>query len=396
MGWIIGSIIFSVIALIGVAVGLLMILSSSGVKGTSSLSSRGSGENYSRRRESDSPEINPKTTGKLIMAICLTVCILWFAIATPLMSFHQVLAGHMGIVYTFGDITGQTESGSQWLHPWQSLMTESYQMQNYSTVDIPKDIVQKISGSEGAVPDGHMGAASSENQDVFIKSTLNIQIPPNGITNLYRYVGPDWRNILLASRLLNFSKEETCKYQTVNVVPSRETIRTNILKRLQEELSHIKVLTPSGETVELSIQVGDLFIDNITFRPEFLASIEQKQIAKQEALKAEAQVETQRQLGLQAKAKAQGEAQVIEINADAEANKIKKLTDGNTYNIRQIGDANAYAADVVGKSLKDNPEVIPYTLAQKLGPNINVALLPVGQNFILDLKTLGLAPTTAP
>ncbi len=323
------------------------------------------------------------------------LCFLWFAIATPLFSFHQVATGHVGIVYTFGNITGQTGEGGQWIAPWQSMRTESYQIQRYGTADVPKDIIQQVGKTATAqgsvVPEGHMGAASSETQDVFVKATMNIQLAPGYIINLYRYVGPDWRNILIAPRFLNFLKEETVKYETIKVLPSRETIRTNTLKRLREELSHIKVITPSGGTEEVSIDVGDLLIDNITFNPEFLDAIEQKQIAKQEAMKSEAQVEMQRQIGLQAKARADGDAAAYKTNIDATAYGIEKTADANAHRTRVDGDANAYAANVVGKSLKDNPDIIAYTLAQKLGPNINVALLPAGQNFILDLNSLGLS-----
>lgn len=38
-------------------------------------------------------------------------------ISTAMASAHQVPAGHVGVVYTFGDITGQTGSGLVWYGP---------------------------------------------------------------------------------------------------------------------------------------------------------------------------------------------------------------------------------------------------------------------------------------
>jgi regulator of protease activity HflC (stomatin/prohibitin superfamily) len=195
--------------------------------------------------------------------------------------------------------------------------------------------------------------------------------------------------------LLNFTKEETVNYVTTDVFPSREKIRTNVLKRLKAELSQIKVITPSGETMNVSIEVIDLLIDNISFRTEFTMSIEQKQIAKQDALKAEAQVEMQRQMGLQTKAKAEGEAGAVKVNADAAAYAIKVKADAVAYETQVTGDADAYKNNVVGKSLQNNPDIIPFILAQNIGPNIKVAILPNGQNFILDLESLGLNESPA-
>ncbi len=46
--------------------------------------------------------------------------LLWM-IVTFAMSFHQVPAGHVGVVFEFGGIVGQTGDGAQWVAPWRDV-----------------------------------------------------------------------------------------------------------------------------------------------------------------------------------------------------------------------------------------------------------------------------------
>jgi regulator of protease activity HflC (stomatin/prohibitin superfamily) len=296
-----------------------------------------------------------KFIGKVLVVVAIVVFILWFVISIPAWSVHQVPAGYVGIIYTFQDITGQTGSGLQFIPPWCGFRTESTQWQTFTSADLTQDIIQKIGGGEGtAVPKGYIGTFSSETQDVFTFCTLLFRVSATDIRNLLRTVGPNWRNIMIAPKFANFVKEETVKYNTVDIAPSREKIRLAIRDRLKPELAHF------------SIEAGDFLINNLDFRSEFKQAIENKQIATQNALREVANVEKQRQIGLQAKAMAIGVAD----------------------SIRTMADANSYTNRVLRESLSD--QVIAYTWAQKIPQNIQVALIPAGQGFLLDMKSMGL------
>jgi regulator of protease activity HflC (stomatin/prohibitin superfamily) len=333
MGWIVSIIIVGVITAVALVAGIMF-----------------------RQREGtteffeDSPIENNKI-GTILIVGALVLFGVWGGLHTILASVKQVDAGHVGIVYTFKNITGQTGEGLQWIAPWQGLRVESIQVQKYSTADLPIDQLSGI-----AVPAGHAATASKETQDVFIKASLIFRVSPDTIQALLRNVGANWRDRIVAPNLLNFLKEETARYNSVDVIPSREMIRLAIKDRLKNELA------------KYSIDVQDFLIDNISFRSEFMVAIENKQIAKQQALEQEAKVEMQHQIGLQAQAKAEGDAAAIKITADA----------------------NAYANTVLAESLKNQDEVIAYTLVKNLAPGIKVMILPSGQNFLLDLKSLGI------
>jgi regulator of protease activity HflC (stomatin/prohibitin superfamily) len=258
------------------------------------------------------------------------------AIITVWNMFYQVPAGHVGLVYTFGGITGQRGDGLQWVAPWQSVTEASVQIQS-----------RKFE---------KMSSFSSETQEVFVDATINVQVSPQYIQNLYREVGPEYFDILVRPRVLQAFKDETVKYTSVDVAPNREAIRKSVSRRLTEELK--------GN----SITVQDLLLDNIAFTPKFQGSIEEKQSQTQLALSERAKVEGEKAKADQAIEAARGTAQSILVNAEKQAEANRKLSASIT------------------------PEYIQYLFADKLAPNVQVMMIPSGQQFIMGPDMLKRAP----
>ncbi len=283
-------------------------------------------------RNAAQPGTPERVRGALIMAVAGVVFVAWVGVHTALRSVKAIEAGHVGVVYQFGEIVGQKPEGLQFIWPWQDLRIESVQVQRYRFENIT--------------------AFSQETQDVFFIATLNYSVSPSAVQTLYRTVGPRWFDRLIEPRVLNFFKEETVKYSTVDVGPNRENIRSAVRARLASELA------------PFSIDINDLLIDNIEFSPEFKAAIEQKQIATQDALREQERVrqrqfEAQQQIEL-----ARGEAESIRVRAEGQAEANRLLSQSLT------------------------PEVIQFQALQKLGDNIQIALLPAGQGIIIDPTTL--------
>lgn len=272
-----------------------------------------------------------KATGGWTALAGVVVGVLW-AVWSLTASYHGVEAGHVAVVYQFGAITGQIGEGPNWIAPWKTVKMENIQTQRHV---FPK-----------------LEAFSKETQDVFVKATLNVRVSPETIQQLYRNVGPNWFEVLVESRVAQNFKDETVKYESIQIAPHREEIRKTVRDRLERELS------------PYSIEVVDLLLDNIDFRPEFKAAIEAKQIATQRALEEEQKVfiATHQASQLVEQAKGKGSAIFEEASGQAKAN------------------------DKLSKSL--SPELLQYALIQKLGGNIEVIILPAGQNFILDSDML--------
>ena len=283
-------------------------------------------------RSGASPGSEERFRGGIAMIAASVLFVLWVGLHTVFASVKPIEAGNVGVVYQFGEIVSQREEGLQFIAPWQEVRGESVQVQRFQFTNIT--------------------AFSKETQDVYVIATVNYSVLPSAVQNLFRQVGRNWFDRLIEPRVLNFFKEETVKYQTVEVGPNRELIRTAVKNRLSADLE------------QYSIQIDDLLIDNIDFSPEFKAAIEQKQIATQDALREQERVQQSQFQAQQAVETARGEADAIRARADGQADANRALAESLT------------------------PAVIQFQAIEKLSDNIQIALIPSGQGIILDPATL--------
>ena len=270
--------------------------------------------------------------GRALQWAAIAIAVLWIGFDTVFASVHEIPAGHVAVVYEFGAIRGQISEGFNVIPPWRTIKDANIQVQRH--------FFDKLN------------AFSQETQDVFVAATLNIRVSPNAIQELYRSVGPNYFDILVAPRVAQNFKDETVKYKSVDIAPNRETIRRAVRERLEGELSRY------------SIEVEDLLLEDIDFNPGFKSAIEAKQIATQRALEEEQKVLVSRNQAQQAIEKARGDGEAILIIAEKQAE----------------------ANQALGASL--TPTLVQYALVQKLGDQISVILLPSEQNLILDSSLL--------
>jgi regulator of protease activity HflC (stomatin/prohibitin superfamily) len=144
---------------------------------------------------------------------------------------------------------------------------------------------------------------------------------------------------------------------------------------------------------ENGLMLVDFVLRNITFSEEYAASVEQKQIAEQQAQQAFYVVEQRKQEAEQARQVAQGRADAVVIDAEgaAEARLIE-------------ADAEAKALELIAQAVAENPDLLSYLYVTKINPNVQVMLLPENVPYLLPLPTLGppapdelgALPTTTP
>ena len=131
--------------------------------------------------------------------------------------------------------------------------------------------------------------------------------------------------------------------------------------------------------------LGDFLLRNITFSEEYAKAVEQKQIAEQLAQQAKFVVEQRKQEAEQARqvAKGQADAAVIAAKGAADARLIQ-------------ADAEAKALELIAAALQDSPDLLQYTYIQKLGPNVQVMLVPANSPYLFPLPTMTPAPSVSP
>jgi regulator of protease activity HflC (stomatin/prohibitin superfamily) len=123
---------------------------------------------------------------------------------------------------------------------------------------------------------------------------------------------------------------------------------------------------------------------DLRFSEEYAASVEQKQIAEQQAQQAFFVVEQRKQEAEQARQVAQGQADAAIISAEGRARATVLQAEAEAEALRLVGDA-----------LQDNPDLLTFRYIDKLAPNVQVMYLPSGQPFLLPLPTTASAEALA-
>lgn len=230
--------------------------------------------------------------------------------------------------------------------------------------------VQQPEGS--ATNDDSIAARTSDGQEVFVDASVIYQIDPQQVVKVHI----DWQD----------------RYQNELVRPlSRGVIRDAISRYGVEEVYSLKrdeMISILGEQMaekmsENGLNLVTFILRNITFSPEYAASVEQKQIAEQKAEQARFVVEQRKQEAEQARQVAQGQADaaVIEAQGAAEARLIQ-------------AEAEANALAQINAAVQENPDLLQYLYITKLGPEIEVMLLPNDSPFILPLPGSDTTGTT--
>ena len=233
-----------------------------------------------------------------------------------------VPTGHTGIVTTFGRVENQTfEAGVHIKAPWQQVVVMDNRIQK--------------AGLE-------MLCFSSDIQEVVTSYTVNYQIEKTNAQTIYKNIGPDYYNIVIAPRIQQAVKDGIKKYNAEELIANREILSAEIKTDLTAKLA------------VYNIELIDASIENLDFSDKFTDAVEAKQVAAQEKLKAEIQ---QEQANLEAKAKAeremiaaQAEAEKKILAAEAEAEAKKKEADAIAY----AGEKQAEANEKIAASLSED------------------------------------------
>lgn len=241
------------------------------------------------------------------------VATLVWLVLTIAFSVHTVGQREVGIVHNFsGTITGKVDPGVAWTAPWQHVKKEN--------VGIQREEFNLNAGNS---------AVSQDQQPIFARVTLNYQIEPRHVVDLYKSVGPGWKLTLLDSRVLQDFKEVTSEYTAQQITTKREELREKTRQRLVAELG------------QYDIKVVDFFVKNIDYSKAYAGAIDAKNRQVQASLQAEAKV---------SQAKAEAEQRIARARGEAEAITLK------------------------GKALANHPEILRLEAIDKLNPNATVVI----------------------
>lgn len=240
--------------------------------------------------------------------------------------------------------------------------------ESVKTYSISKNTyTMSIAHLEGEIQgDDSIAARTSDGQEVYVDASIIYSLDPAEVLNVHIIWQDRYVDGLVRPTVRGVIRDAVSQFR-VNEVYS--THRDELKSQIEEVMG--AALADNG------LILSDFVLRNITFTPEYAASIEQKQIAEQLAQQAEYIVEQRTQEAEQARQVARGvkDATIIEAEGEAEAQVIKAK-------------AEAEALQLIADVLSEYPELLNYRYIEKLSPGIQVMLVPNDNPYILPLPDI--------
>ncbi len=232
-----------------------------------------------------------------------------------------------------------------------------------------------IAPTEGQVlGDDSVEARTADGQVVFVDASIIFGIDPKEVISVHINWQDTYADGLVRTTARGIIRDGVAQFGIEEVYSTR---RLDLTEFIRAELE--QKLEDNG------LILYDLILRNIAFSPEYAASVEQKQVAEQQAEQARFVVDQRRQEAEQARQQAQGlaDARVIQAQGEAEAIVIQAQAQAEARLIQARAEAEALR--LLGEALAANPDVLILQWIEKIAPNISVILLPSENPFLLPL-----------
>lgn len=220
-----------------------------------------------------------------------------------------------------------------------------------------------VSGEGQVQGDDSIIARTANGQEIFIDSSVIYQVDPDQVVKVHILWQDRYPTELIRAQIRGIIRDAVSQYGVEEVVADK---RFEMVNYVHEKMA--KKLQENG------LILVDFVLRNITFSPEYAASVEQKQIAEQQVQQAVYVVQQRKQEAQQAIETAKGAADSAVIAAEGAAKARLIQAQAEADSLKLIQDA-----------IANNPELLTYQYISKLAPNINTMLLPSNAPFVFTI-----------
>jgi regulator of protease activity HflC (stomatin/prohibitin superfamily) len=150
-------------------------------------------------------------------------------------------------------------------------------------------------------------AASKDLQTVSTTVAINFHLSPEGVDDLYKKVGTDYKSRIIDPVTQESLKAVTARYTAEELIRLREKVKTEVQNDVTNRLAPYNIV----------VEPAGVSITNFSFSDEFNKAIEQKQVAQQTAEKQRYVLQQAKLQAETAVTEAKGNAEAARINAQA-------------------------------------------------------------------------------
>ncbi|MBT3314549.1 MAG: prohibitin family protein [Anaerolineae bacterium] len=295
--------------------------------------------------------------GVLIFALVISVISAGIVFIEP--NERAVVVSPYGFRAPNGYLEEALTPGLRWIVPGENARIYSISRQTYT--------MSAASAEGNIVGDDSIRARTKDGQEVFIDASVIFQVDSSKVTQLHIEWANRYRDELVRPTTRGIVRDIASQYGIEEIVSTeRASLESAITESMEEKF------------LENNLILVDFVLRDIHFSAEYAVAVEQKQIAEQQAQQAKFVVESKKQEAEQARQVAQGvaDAAVIAAQGEADARLIQ-------------AEAEAAALELINNAIKNNPDLLTYQYIEKLGPNIDVMLLPNDSPFLFPLPETG-------
>ncbi|MBN2146962.1 MAG: hypothetical protein JW726_06220 [Anaerolineales bacterium] len=306
-----------------------------------------------------------------IVLITLVVAILLSGVAAGLIFIPPE---QRGVVISAIAPNGYRENaltpGLHWIVPaLEYVVTYPISRQTYT---------MSIASSEGQITgDDSVAARTSDGQEIYVDASVIYAIDPTQVVQVHIEWQSRYADDLVRPLARGIIRDAVSQYGVEEVY---STQRNELTDSINSAMA-IKL-------EENGLVLVEFILRNITFSTEYAASVEQKQIAEQQAQQAVFVVEQKKQEAEQVRQTAQGAADAAVIAAEGEAEAL--IINAEAQAEARVIEANAEseALGLIAVAIEDNPDLLLYQYINHLAPGIRVMLVPTDNPFLLTLPSL--------
>ena len=170
-------------------------------------------------------------------------------------AYVQIPSGFVGVLTRFGKVIGERQPGVSWKAPFIESVTPM-------NVQVQKEQVDA-------------SAASKDLQTVTTTVALNYHLDHNQVSNVYVNLSADYVDRVISPDIQETTKAVIARYNAEELLSKRAEVADAMTKELIDKLQR------------RGIVVDQVSIVNFAFSSEFSQAIEQKQVAQQDAQRAQ-------------------------------------------------------------------------------------------------------------
>ncbi|MCK9370762.1 prohibitin family protein [Candidatus Dojkabacteria bacterium] len=222
------------------------------------------------------------TNKQISLIVGFVVLLIVFFFTKP---FVLINAGNRGVVLNWGAVSDTImNEGFNWKTPIKQKIVEL----DVQTQKLETDTL----------------AYSKDIQTVETKLALNYHLKPEMVNKLWQEVGKDYQSRIIDPAIQESVKSATAKFTAQELIEQRPKVKDEIKAELFTRLATY-------------IVIDEFSIIDFSFSDEYEKAVEQKQVAQQNALKAENDLVRIKTEAEQRVAEAEAEARAIQIQAEA-------------------------------------------------------------------------------